>query len=140
MENGYHVVGSCNSYHFGGSCDDITNRNGVNSVGFVGAVDSDVVGIINGVAHDVFGVVGNEDDKENMLDLTPPIENVDVDMLDLTPPIENADIMLDLTTPIENVDTLDLTPPIQDVGTPNTSLNSDGSPSETSVSGSENDS
>ena len=96
----------------GGMCDDISNRNGVTSVDFVGDGDSDVVGI-HGAFHNVIGVVGNENDQENMMDITPPIRNVD---------------------------RLDLTPPIQDVDTPNTSLNSDGSPSETSVSGSENDS
>ena len=97
--------------------------------------------VLFGVVQEVIGVVGNENDQENMLDLTLPIENVDVDMLDRTPPIENADVMLDLATPIENVDTLDLTPLIQDVGTPSTSLNnSDDSPSDTSVSGSEDDS
>ena len=93
-------------------CNDGNSRNGAHNVGNVGAVDSDVIGI-NGVVNDDIGVVDmNENDEEILLDQTPPIRNIV---------------------------TLDLTPPIQEVDTPNTSFCSDGSRSDTSLSGSEND-
>ena len=83
----------------------------VDGVGVVGAADVDVVDVVDVVG---FGVFNNNGALNDVIGVGTN-EN-------------NQEIMLDHT------------PPIRDVDTPNTSLFSDGSQSDTSLCGSENDS